>query len=97
MNKLEKRIEDKPYTSEKSLIQSSKKRKNYEPIKEETPDKDTRNDSNLAFNFVSDHINFSDQKHDPSTQRLQRTPNSRILYAKQIVYGLRLLPKATNI
>lgn len=59
LNKFEKKIKDLLHITEKNLIYSNMKEKNYELIEEKIPLKDARNDSDLTFSFILDQIDFS--------------------------------------
>lgn len=59
----------------------------YKPIEEEIPIKDARNDSDLAFSFVLDQVDFLKEMLGSSTQHLQCNLALYILYPRQISYN----------
>lgn len=58
-NKLEKKLNNQLHAIEKNLLQSGIGKKTYELIKEKILAKNAKNDSDLTFNSIFDHINFS--------------------------------------
>ena len=71
-NKCEKEMKGLSHTTEKNLIQSGIRGKNYELKEEEILVKDIGNNSDLALNSISDQIDFPKKEPGPSIQRLQR-------------------------
>ena len=95
-NKFEEEMEGLLHTTEKNLIQSGIKGKNYELEEEEIPVEETKNNSDLAISSVPDQIDFPKEKPGPLTQHPQRNQTPCILYPRQIAYGSRPLLKVTN-
>lgn len=67
LHKFEEKLDDQLYGTKKNLLQSGKEKKTYEPVKKEISTENIINNSDLAFSFISNYMDFVNDKSSPLT------------------------------